>query len=485
MWCFRRGRRVPCPSQYNSASMTDLADLPRPSAPASPSSAAPAAETRAVTPRFLQDVYQQASECNKCSLCQAVCPTYVVNPVEWETARGRVALIRDAIEGRIELSQIADGPLSTCLTCNNCMTACAPAVPTGEIVARARQELHEQEGQSWRETFAMRAILPHPGAFRWLHRLARFSQATGIDALMRRAGFTRWLGTPGALMEHVGPLDRRTAHMRARELPQPPRDEVRGRIGFLVCCYQNLADPAATESAMRVLSANGFEVVVPEMGCSGLPAKNLGDRDAMIDMGVRNVTQLRELDVDAFVGDVASCTSQYQHYDTMLGTDRLVGSDARRVARMVWHASAFLADRGMTAPLGPLRWRVTYDEPCQLPLDRKHRDAARSLLRQIPGLQLVELEEAAMCCAGAGVYFHQNPDRSEAILRRKFEHVAATGAEVLVTENISCLTQLREGARRYAPDLRVMHVFEVLDAAVEAGQRRAAVRQQARAAALA
>jgi len=482
MWCFGRESRDPCLSKYNSPSMTELADPPRPSAPVSPASAPPAAESRAVLPRFLQDVYQQASECNKCSLCQAVCPTYVVNPVEWETARGRVSLVRDAIEGRIELREIADGPLSTCLTCNNCMTACAPAVPTGEIVARARQELHEQEGQSWRETFAMRSILPHPGAFRLLHRLARFSQATGIDALMRRAGFTRWLGTPGALMEHVGPLDKRTAHQRARDVPQPDRDAVRGRVGFLVCCYQNLADPAATESTMRVLTANGFALTVPELGCSGLPAKNLGDRDAMLDMGVRNVTALRELDVDAFVGDVASCTSQYQQYGAMLGNDRLVGGDARRLAPKVWHASAFLAEKGLTAPLGPLRWTVTYDEPCQLPLDRRHRDAARTLLRQVPGLRLVELEEAAMCCAGAGVYFHQNPDRSEAILRRKFEHIAATGAEVVVTENISCLTQLRDGARRYAPDLRVMHVFEVLDAAIEAGRRRAAVAAQVRAA---
>jgi glycolate oxidase iron-sulfur subunit len=458
--------------------MTDLADLPRPAAPESPSSTAPTADTRAVSARFLQDVYQQASECNKCSLCQAVCPTYVVNPVEWETARGRVALVRDAIEGRLELRDINQGPLSTCLTCNNCMTACAPAVPTGEIIARARQELADQEGHPWGQTMALRGVLARPGSLRALHRLARFSQAIGVDALLRRTGLTRWLGTPGALMEHVGPLDKRTAHARAKDVP-PPEGQLRGQVGFLVCCYQNLADPGATESVMRVLTANGFGLVVPELGCSGLPAKNLGDRAAMLDMGVANVEKLRELRVDAFVGDVASCTSQFQHYDTMLGDDRLVGADARRIAPRVWHASAFLAERGMTAPLGPLRWTVTYDEPCQLPLDRRHRDAARALLHQVPGLRLVEMEEAQMCCAGAGLYFHANPDRSEAILRRKFEHIVASGAEVVVTENISCLMQLRDGARRYAPEVRVMHVFEVLDAAVEAGRRRAAVMAQA------
>ena len=452
--------------------MTDLADPPRAAAPASPT-AASAADARTIAPRFLQDVYQQASECNKCSLCQAVCPTYVVNPVEWETARGRVSLVRDAIEGRIDLGDIADGPLSTCLTCNNCMTACAPAVPTGDIVARARQELHEQQGHPWSQTLALRWFLARPRSLRSLHRLARFAQGSGIDALLRRTGLTRWMGAPGALMEHVGPLDRRTAYARSRDLPEPD-GRSRGRVGFLVCCYQNLADPAATESTMRVLTANGFAVVVPELACSGLPAKNLGDRQAMIDMGVHNVEALRDLRVDAFLGDVASCTSQYQNYGTMLGDDRLVGADARRIAPRVWHASAFLADRGMSAPLGSLRWTVTYDEPCQLPLDRRHRDAARSLLRAVPGLKLVEMEEAQMCCAGAGLYFHSQPERSEAILRRKFEHIVATGADVVVTENISCLMQLRSGAGRYAPHVRVLHVFEVLDAAIEAGRRRAA-----------
>ena len=121
------------------------------------------------TPRFLADVYEAASECNKCSLCQATCPAYVVNPVEWETARGRIALIRDAMEGRLELRDIADGPLSTCLTCDNCVAACAPRVPTGHIVSRARQELHAQEGYPWAQSFALRSVLPRPGALRALH----------------------------------------------------------------------------------------------------------------------------------------------------------------------------------------------------------------------------------------------------------------------------------------------------------------------------
>ena len=89
--------------------------------------------------------------------------------------------------------------------------------------------------------------------------------------------------------------------------------------------------------------------------------------------------------------------------------------------------------------------------------------------------ELVPLTESAMCCGGPGMYFHDQPERSEAILARKFEHVVASGAEVLATENISCLLQLRKGAARYASSVRVMHVFEVLNESIEIAQRRSAV----------
>ena len=428
----------------------------------------------AVPPRFLEDVYQAASECNKCSLCQAVCPTYVTNPVEWETARGRVSLIRDAIEGRIELRDIADGPLSTCLTCDNCVAACAPRVPTSLIVSRARMELHEQEGHPPGQSFVFRSILPRPGRLRLLHRLSRAAQVTGFHRVARATGLTRWLGGAGAMMEHVGPLLRHTAHQRVAGLPDVT-EPVRGTVGFLVCCYQNLAMPQGTEATMRVLLANGYRLVVPELGCSGLPAKSLGDREAMTEMAAANVDALSTLSVDMLVGDVASCTAHYRQYDSILVQDPQHHIDAQRVAQRTILATELLADAGNRATLGPLRWKVAIDEPCSLPIDGPARSAARRLLAEVPRLEIVPLEEAAMCCGGPGMYFNEQPERSNAILERKFAHVAASGADVLVTENVSCLVQLRNGAARYAPGVRVMHVFEVLDEAIHTAHRRSAV----------
>jgi len=443
--------------------MTDLAELPRTRRPDGPAA-----------PRSLAEVGEAASLCNKCSLCQAVCPTYAVNPVEWETARGRVSLVRDVIEGRLSLTDIADGPLSTCLTCDNCVAACAPGVPTADIVTAARAELGAQQGQPWRQTLAFRALLPHPGMFRLLHRSARAAQLLGLLPLARRTGLTRWMGIAGDLADHVGPLPRRTAYQRARRLPRPD-GPVRGRLGYLVCCYENLAAPDATEASMRLLLADGWELAVPELGCSGLPARTLGDRESMRDMAIHNAERLAELDVDGFVGDSASCIGHVQRYGDMLATDPFLATAARGIAMRTSQISTFLDREGLSAPLGPLRWTVAYDEPCSLPLDGHVRKAPYRLLEAIPGLRLVHLEEAAMCCGGPGTYFREQPERSAAILARKFEHVAASGAEVLVTENVSCLLQLRVGARLYAPRVRVMHLAEVLLASVEAARRREAL----------
>ena len=129
----------------------------------------------------------------------------------------------------------------------------------------------------------------------------------------------------------------------------------------------------------------------------------------------------------------------------------------------------------MRGELGPLRWRVAIDEPCALPIDGPERGAMLRLLEQIPHLEIVPLNERAMCCGGAGTYFAREPERSEAILRRKFENIRASGAEIVVTENVSCLLQLRAGAARYAPDVKVMHVMEVMLASMQGAERRRAV----------
>ena len=152
-----------------------------------------------------------------------------------------------------------------------------------------------------------------------------------------------------------------------------------------------------------------------------------------------------------------------------------MGERAREVAQHTALASDFLDRNGVRGALGPLRWRVTIDEPCALPIDGPERGAMRRLLEQIPHLEIVPLHERAMCCGGAGTYFARQPERSEAILQRKFENIRASGAEIVITENISCLLQLRARSGTLRAQRRVMHIMEVMLASLQGAERRRAV----------
>jgi glycolate oxidase iron-sulfur subunit len=334
--------------------------------------------------------------------------------------------------------------------------------------------LHAQEGYPWGQSFALRTVLPRPGALRALHGFARFTKRTGLYGLANRIGLLAWMGTLGALAEQSGPPPDKTVYQMLADLP-PVAQPVRGSVALLVCCLQNLTVPEATDATIRVLLASGYDVQVPQLGCSGLPARTLGDRDAMIDMAVRNSGTMTNLDVDAYIGDSASCTEHYREYGSIAGDDRQVGARARDVAHHSALASDFLDRNGVRGDLGPLRWRVAIDEPCALPIDGPERGAMGRLLEKIPHLEIVPLNERAMCCGGAGSYFAREPERSEAILRRKFDNIRASGAEIVVTENVSCLLQLRAGAARYAPDVKVMHIMEVMLASMQGAERRRAV----------
>ena len=241
------------------------------------------------TPRFLADVYEAASECNKCSLCQATCPAYVVNPVEWETARGRIALIRDAIEGKLELQR-------------HRRRSALDLPHLRQLRRRLRAASADRAHRQPRAPGAARAgglslgsvvraaqrAARGPGALRALHGFARFTQRTGLY----------W---PGAAHRAAVVARHRRARLPSRAVRRPTAPSTRcsatcprppSRCAGPSRCWSAASRISPSRSRPRRRSAccsrPGYAVEVPVIGCSGLPARTLGDRDAMVDMAVRN-----------------------------------------------------------------------------------------------------------------------------------------------------------------------------------------------------
>ena len=127
----------------------------------------------------------------------------------------------------------------------------------------------------------------------------------------------------------------------------------------------------------------------------------------------------------------------------------------------------FLASLGMVASLKPNPLRVTYQDSCHLLHGQKVREAPRTLLREIPELDLVELPYSDICCGSAGVYNITQTEASLELLAEKMKHAASTNAATIVTANPGCLLQMRAGAQLHKTGQQVLHVMELLDRSLE------------------
>jgi glycolate oxidase iron-sulfur subunit len=212
-----------------------------------------------------------------------------------------------------------------------------------------------------------------------------------------------------------------------------------------------------------VLARNGVDVLVPsaQCCCGGL-AWHSGDWAAAQRFARRNLAAF-PADVDAVITNAAGCGSAMREYHLMLrGTPDEASADAFR--KRVVDVAVFLTRLGLReVPTGPGRsQRIAYHDACHLANAQNVRREPRDLLRAIPGVQLCELPDAHLCCGSAGSYNLDQPQIAASLGEKKARAVLATGAEVLATGNIGCLTQLRVHFAKLGSSLPVRHTIQVL-----------------------
>jgi glycolate oxidase iron-sulfur subunit len=243
----------------------------------------------------------------------------------------------------------------------------------------------------------------------------------------------------------------------------PVIGERRARVALLTGCAQQVLDPDINTATIDVLTRNGVEVVVPEhQGCCGGLAWHTGDLRAAQAFARRNLDAFPD-DVDAILTNAAGCGSAMHEYHLVLrGTADEARADVFR--KRVIDVSVFLARLGLREALqstGQPR-RIAYHDACHLANAQNVRREPRQLLRAIPGVQLVEVSDAHLCCGSAGTYNLDQPDIAASLGRQKAEAVIATGADVVASGNIGCLTQLRVHLAHLGSPVQVRHTMQVL-----------------------
>jgi glycolate oxidase iron-sulfur subunit len=152
-------------------------------------------------------------------------------------------------------------------------------------------------------------------------------------------------------------------------------------------------------------------------------------------------------------------------YGALLEGDPEWADRARRFAERVQDISELLAREPLRGPLQPVPMTVAYHDPCHVVHGQRIRSQPRQLLAQVPSLTVVPLAESEWCCGSAGIYNLTEPEMADRLLRRKVDHVLASGAEAIVTANPGCILQIEKGLRDRGSTVRVLHLVEVLDRA--------------------
>jgi glycolate oxidase iron-sulfur subunit len=420
------------------------------------------------------------NNCVHCGLCLPACPTFRETGLESSSPRGRIHLIRAVHTGRLGVDDpVFVHQMHECLNCRACEPACPSGVKYGQLVEAARAQIEQTRPEPARleglaRLLTFQVLFTDLGRFRLFSRLIQLYQRTGLRHAARASGILDLIGMqrldsflPSVARRFLTPGTERWA----------PHGEPRARVALLAGCIMSTAYADIDRATARVLAANGCEVIVPEgQGCCGALHVHSGDLPGGRALARTNIDAFERLDVDAIIVNAAGCGAQLKEYGHLLHDDPVYAKRAAAFSARVKDITEYLAGIELNPAMGPLPLRVTYQEPCHLAHAQRITQQPRALLRQIPGLTLVEMQESALCCGSAGIYNVVQPDMSDALGQRKVRHALATGADVVVSANPGCMIQVQANLKKVGSPVRVRHIVELLDDAYAAGRRAPAAR---------
>lgn len=415
------------------------------------------------SPEQLADPHVAESEkilrnCVHCGFCTATCPTYVLLGNELDSPRGRIYLIKDMLEAGRPADREIVTHIDRCLSCLACMTTCPSGVHYMHLVDHARAHIEKTFRRRLPDRLVralLAFVLPHPGRFRAALKLARFGRPfAGL--------FERTALKPLAAMLRLAPKTVPPASPASRPGVHAASGPRRGRVALLTGCAQSVLDPAINEATISLLNRLGVEVVVPEgEGCCGALVHHMGREHAALEAARRNVDAwMRVADndgLDAIVITASGCGTTIKDYGFMLRLDPAYAEKAARVSALAKDVTEYLAALDLPEPQNRPGLTVAYHSACSMQHGQKISLQPRELLSRA-GFNVREPREGHLCCGSAGTYNMLQPEISARLRDRKVKNIEATGAALVATGNIGCITQIASAAR-----MPVVHTVQLLD----------------------
>jgi glycolate oxidase iron-sulfur subunit len=370
-------------------------------------------------------------KCVHCGFCTATCPTYQVLGDDLDSPRGRIYLMKRALEGA-EVSGKTRLHLDRCLTCRACETTCPSGVRYGRLADIGRAVVESRTRRPpWDRL--QRAVLSFA-----VPRTRLFAAALRLGRLF-----------------NLGPKTSRAGAWPAARHAR--------RMLVLRGCVQPALAPSINAAAARVLDRIGISLLeVAGAGCCGAVRFHLNyqedgrdDMRALIDAWWP-LAAGRE--VEAIVMTASGCGATVREYGHLLATDARYRGKAERIAELTLDLCEVI--RPQDLPAGAGRGRIAFHSPCTLQHGQQLRGKVEALLERV-GYELAPVRDAHLCCGSAGTYSLLQPQIARELRARKRAALEEGAPRAIATANIGCLTHLQ------APGATpVRHWIELLDEAL-------------------
>ena len=410
------------------------------------------------------------SDCVHCGFCLPTCPTYVLWGEEMDSPRGRIHLMKNVTEGD-PLDDTFTGHIDACLGCMACVTSCPSGVQYDRLLEQTRAQVERNTTRS-RSERALRAavfsLFPYPKRLKALRGPLRLTQKVGLDRAINKSGLLERISPSLAMLNTLTPALAKPERLAERI---PAQGTKRATVALLTGCVQDAFFSGVNAATARVLAAEGCEVVVPRgQGCCGALSSHSGREPEAADFARALIDTFEQYEVDHVVVNSAGCGSAMKEYEFLLAEDNeynsATGESDSRVAAFrakVRDFSELLAELGTVAEYKPIPMTVAYHDACHLGHAQGIRNQPRELLRAIPGLEVKEIRDAAICCGSAGIYNVLNPEPAKELGDAKARNVIDTGAELLVTANPGCIMQIALAVERQGGRIGTAHIATMLD----------------------
>jgi glycolate oxidase iron-sulfur subunit len=434
---------------------------------ASPSTASPSTPLRSAFDAHHPPARELIDQCVHCGFCLAACPTYKLWDEEMDSPRGRIYLMKLAADGKTEMNEQWVSHFDTCLGCMSCMTACPSGVDYSKLIEATRAQIERNYKRSAIENLYRKMIFatfPRPDRLRLLRIPLLVYQKSGLQTLMRATGILNLLPKRLRAMEALMPAIKSSDKVPEISVAQGTK---RARVGLLLGCVQREFFPRVNAATARVLAAEGCEVVAPaDQPCCGALMVHAGEEPQALVLARKTIDAFERANVDFIVTNAAGCGSNVKDYGHLLRDDPKYAARAKVFAAKCRDITEFLGNLEQRAKRNPLKLRVAYHDACHLQHAQNIRIQPRQLLAAIPGVELLEIDEPAICCGSAGIYNLVQPDAANTLGDRKAKLIAPLNADVIATGNPGCLLQLQSALARAGHKIPVVHTVQLLDASL-------------------